>query len=110
MGTIKSDLRTQIQNEIALAAQAMANPARVAIIQYLSVKNSGKTSEIVEAISLSQPTVSEHLKRLRKSGIIKGKIEGNTRSYYIDPIKWNEIKKAFLDLFESFDQHLLNQK
>lgn len=102
MGTTKSDIFTKEQNEIANLAKAIGHPARIAILQYLSQKNACVCGDIVDEIGLAQATVSQHLKELKKSGIIKGDIEGRNVCYCINNDKWDEVKNI-LSLF--FDQN-----
>ena len=52
-----------------------AHPARVAIVQHLLKTNSCVCGDIVDALPLSQSTVSQHLKELKKAGIITGNVE-----------------------------------
>ena len=88
MGVTKTDLFSDVQNEMALAAKAFAHPARVAIIHELC---------------LAQATISQHLKELKDIGIIQGSIEGSRVNYCINPIRWAEIKDQFTEIFNQFE-------
>ena len=59
--------------------------------------------DIVEEIPLSQSTVSQHLKELKKAGIIKGEIEGPKTCYCIDAENWETMRKTFKKFFKAFD-------
>ena len=50
---------------------------------------------MVKDIGLAQPTISQHLKELKKVGIIKGTIEGTSVCYCIDEENWDKIKNKF---------------
>jgi len=76
MGITKSESFTDEQNEIANLLKALANPARVAIIQYLLKVDSCICGDIVNELPLAQPTISQHLKELKNANIIQGTIEG----------------------------------
>ena len=76
MGKSKTILFTETQNQLAQTAKALAHPARIAILQLLSRKQSCFCGDIVEELPLSQSTVSQHLKALKEAGLIKGDIEG----------------------------------
>lgn len=102
MGASKSDKFTEAQNKVALYAKALGHPARIAIIQYLSKANSCVCGDIVEVLPLSQSTVSQHLKELKKAGLIKGTIEGPSVCYCIDAQAWKEAQKELSILFDSF--------
>lgn len=87
MGATKTELFTEEQNQIANLAKAIGHPARVAIIEYLLKVNGCICNDIIDEIGLAQPTVSQHLRELKSSGIIKGSIEGNAICYCINPEK-----------------------
>lgn len=85
MGATKSTKFTAEQNRIAELAKAFAHPARVAILQYLLKKKSCVCGDIVDALPLSQSTVSQHLKEMKKAGIIQGNVEPPKVCYCINP-------------------------
>ncbi len=103
MGVTKSDLFTAEQNDLAQMAKAIAHPARVAIIQHLLNANTCINSDLVQELGLAQPTISQHLRELKDSGIIKGTIEGVSVSYCIDPVRWAEIKGLFNIMFDQYE-------
>ncbi|MBN3581044.1 winged helix-turn-helix transcriptional regulator [Algoriphagus aestuarii] len=102
MGVTKTDLFSDVQNEIAVAAKAFAHPARVAIIQYLLKSNACINGDLVQELGLAQATISQHLRELKEIGIIQGTIEGSRVSYCINPIRWEEIKSQFNGIFNQF--------
>ena len=104
MGVTRTDLYTDEQNALALAAKALAHPARIAIIDHLHKTNACITGELVLEIGLAQATISQHLRELKEAGIIQGTIEGASVSYCINPERWNEIKENFNHLFDSSDR------
>lgn len=103
MGITKSDKFTDKQNETAMLLKAMAHPARIAIIEYLIKSNSCICGDIVEEVSLAQPTVSQHLKELKSAGLIKGNIEGNSICYCIDDKAWSKLRKILNTIFDKYD-------
>ncbi|UZR98938.1 ArsR/SmtB family transcription factor [Chondrinema litorale] len=102
MGISKTNLFSEDQNQIAIAAKAFAHPARVAIIQYLLKSNACINGDLVQELGLAQATISQHLKELKDIGIIKGNIEGSRINYCISPTRWEEIKIQFNELFNQF--------
>ncbi len=102
MGVTKTDLFSDVQNDIALAAKAFAHPARVAIIQCLLEANSCINGDLVKEVGLAQATISQHLRELKDIGIIQGTIEGSKVNYCINPTRWAEIKAKFNALFEQY--------
>jgi DNA-binding transcriptional ArsR family regulator len=105
MGLSKTEEYTKTQNEIASLAKALGHPARVAILQYLAERKTCVCGDIVEELPLSQSTVSQHLKELKKVGLIKGDIEGPTVCYCIDMKVLTRARKLLNDLFQEVHQN-----
>ena len=99
MGVTRSEIFTDTQNRLAQLAKALAHPARIAILQYLLEKNTCICGDLVEEIGLAQPTISQHLKELKKIGIIKGSVEGTSVCYCIDAANWKLIEQSFAEMF-----------
>lgn len=102
MGVTKSDLFTEAQNDLALAAKALSHPARVAIIEFLLKSDSCINGDLVNELGLAQATISQHLRELKEIGIIQGTIEGTKVNYCINPQRWAEIQKKFNGIFNQF--------
>ncbi|MEO0404375.1 MAG: metalloregulator ArsR/SmtB family transcription factor, partial [Bacteroidota bacterium] len=98
MGITKSDLFTKEQNDIALLAKTIGHPARVAILQRLLNEESCVNSSLVSELGLAQPTISQHLKELKRMELIQGSIDGNKLCYCINQETWAQAK----DVFEAF--------
>lgn len=103
MGASKTTLFTVEQNEIAAMAKAIAHPARIAILQYLVKKNACICGDLVEELGLAQATTSQHLKELKRAGIIQGNISGASICYCIDPNIWNKYRDLFSSFFGKVD-------
>ena len=95
MGATKTDYYSDTQNEIAILAKALAHPARIAIIEYILKKNTCICGDIVNELSLAQPTISQHLKELKNAGLIKGSVEGTSICYCVDEKGFEKIRKFF---------------
>jgi DNA-binding transcriptional ArsR family regulator len=102
MGATKKEEFTIKDNKIAAYAKALAHPARVAILHLLIKKQACVCGDIVDDLPLSQSTVSQHLKELKESGLIKGDIDGAKVCYCIDEKEWNNAKNYLESLFSSF--------
>ena len=103
MGVTKTDLFSEAQNKLAMAAKAFAHPARVAIIQHLLKTNACINGDLVQELGLAQATISQHLRELKDIGIIQGTIEGSSISYCINPVRWAEIKGQFDEIFNQLE-------
>ncbi|MCX2839138.1 metalloregulator ArsR/SmtB family transcription factor [Salinimicrobium sp. MT39] len=108
MGVTKSDLFTEAQNDVALAAKALAHPARIAIIEFLLKSNTCFNGDLVNELGLAQATISQHLHELKDVGIIQGTIEGTKVCYCINPQRWKEIQEKFNGLFNKFEDPSTN--
>ena len=85
--------------ELAKFAKAIAHPARIQILEHLATKNTCYCGDIVKELPLSQSTVSQHLKELRKAGLIAGEIESPAICYCIDSAKMQKMYRMFKRLF-----------
>ncbi|GAB3761416.1 ArsR/SmtB family transcription factor [Spirosoma pomorum] len=103
MGVTKTEIFTQQQNRIADLAKAFAHPARVAILQMLIAKKACVCGDLVGELNLAQATVSQHLKELKRIGIIQGEINPPRVCYCINPPVWEEAQRAFGNLLASFE-------
>ncbi len=97
MGTSKTEIFTEQQNLLAKYAKALSHPARIAIVQHLMNTNACVCGDIVNEIGLAQATVSQHLKELKKIGIIQGTVEGTKVCYCLDTNSWNELNAILGD-------------
>lgn len=102
MGVTKTELFSDLQNDIANSAKAFSHPARVAIIQHLLKTNACINGDLVQELGLAQATISQHLRELKEIGIIRGSIEGASVSYCIDPLRWEEIRRQFNGIFDTY--------
>ncbi len=70
---------------VARVAKALAHPARVRIIRFLLSRPGCIGGDIVEEVGLAQSTVSEHLRILKASGLVVGRIARPRICYSLDP-------------------------
>lgn len=78
--------------------KALGHPARVRIIEYLKKADQCICGEIVNLLPLAQSTVSQHLKILKDSGLVKGEIEGPRTCYCLDRVMMDLFKCKVNDL------------
>ena len=65
------------------AFNAVAEPRRRDILGYIAVQERS-VGEIVDALSLEQPSVSKHLKVLREVGLVEVRREGRQMLYRVN--------------------------
>ena len=81
--------------------KALAHPARLAILKYLSEQQVCITGDITEELPLSRTTVNQHLAELKRVGLILGTIEGTRTNYCIDPSRLKELHCGVDSFFNS---------
>src|SRR2546421_11889823 len=67
---------------LALRFKALADPARVAILNRVARAGETCTCLLTEPLGLSQPTVSHHLRVLREAGLIEVADRRGTWTFY----------------------------
>lgn len=87
--------------DLAGLAKALGHPARLEILRILAGQ-ACICGDIVERMPLSQSTVSQHLKELKKVGLIRGEIEGPRICYCLDHEILAAAGRAFGRLFDGF--------
>lgn len=110
MGTTKKEHFDKDTIALADMAKALGHPARIAILRYLlKTNNACVCGDIVDALPLAQSTVSQHLKELKKIGLLQGNIEGTSVCYCINSTIWKKLQSQlnlFFDLLEdNCDNH-----
>ena len=86
---------------VALAdvAKALGHPGRLEILRILAGR-ACICGDIVDRMPLSQSTVSQHLKELKKVGLIRGEIEGPRICYCLDMDAVANRATGFARLFD----------
>ena len=101
MVTAKTELFEQNEVFLANLAKALGHPVRIKILKILNEKNVCMCGEIVDLLPLAQSTVSQHLKELKKVGLIKGDISGPKICYCLDEHVVAKAREMFSGLFKS---------
>ena len=86
--------------QLALFAKALGHPTRITILKHLDKQSCCFTGDLVEALPISQSTVSQHLKELKNAGLIQGEIKPPRIKYCINKENWNKAQQLFNDLFK----------
>ncbi|PZX38918.1 ArsR family transcriptional regulator [Roseinatronobacter thiooxidans] len=77
---------SEIDDELLAAlAKALGHPARLKILMLLARTPGCIGGDIVQAVGLAQPTVSEHLRILKTAGVIEGQIDPPRVCYALAP-------------------------
>ena len=96
----KKKFYTPETEKFARYSKAMAHPARVFIISYLT-ENADTccySGDLAEILPIARSTLSEHLKELKNAGLIQGEINPPFIKYCLNKKNWEEYQV----LFQSF--------
>ena len=104
MGVSKRYLHSMQVNQLADLAKVLSHPARISILNYIADCEGCLCKDISEKIKLSQPTTSQHLQVIKKSGLLKSKFSGKSQYYTINKDKLTALKLLFQDFFESTER------
>ncbi len=90
---------TQEQEKLARYAKALSHPVRVYIVKLLDKHTFCFSGDLAEELPIARSTLSQHLKELKKSGLIKANIEHPKIRYFLNTDNWDEAKKLFTRFF-----------
>ncbi|HEX2403907.1 MAG TPA: metalloregulator ArsR/SmtB family transcription factor [Acidimicrobiia bacterium] len=87
------------------AFTVVAEPTRRRILDELR-GNERSVGELVEAIAVSQPSVSKHLRVLRDAGFVSSRVDAQHRRYRLDPARLEEIDQWLAPYRTLWTRHL----
>ena len=89
----KKQYYTDEQIRLAEFGKALANPVRVFILDYLlhNLDRCCYSGDLAEVLPIARSTLSEHLKELKKAGLIQGEINPPFIKYCINREIWDEM-------------------
>jgi DNA-binding transcriptional ArsR family regulator len=92
--------------------EALAEPNRRRILDLLR-DGERPAGALVDALSISQPGVSKHLKLLREAGLVSARVNGQRRLYRLEGAKLAEVdawlapyRHAWADRLDALERHL----
>lgn len=73
--------------DLALVFKALADPARVRLLEYLagSAEGTACACHLPTALGITQPTLSHHLRRLREAGLVERERRGRWVHWTVRP-------------------------
>ena len=90
--------------------KALAHPARLQILEFLAKSKSCITGDISEELPLGRTTVNQHIKELKKIGLIQGHTEGVKTKYCLNTEKLIEMKQALSTFLDTINTKNYNCK
>lgn len=92
--------------------EALAEPNRRRILDVLR-QGERPAGDLVDALAISQPGVSKHLKLLREAGLVRVRADGQRRLYSVEPQGLAELetwlapyRRAWADRLDALEAHL----
>lgn len=92
-----------ISIELATLLDALSHPARVQIIMHMAKYKNCPANNISSRLPLSKSTVSQHMSKLKKAGLIICNPKGVCNNYELNYEKLYLLKKYFSDLINEID-------
>jgi len=86
---------TEEQKQAARFAKAMSHPVRMYILELLANQTCCYSGDLSEVLPIAKSTLSQHLKELKKAGLIQGEIEQPKIKYCLNRENWEIAKKLF---------------
>ena len=86
------------QKQIARFAKALGHPVRIYVLELLSKQACCYSGDLSEILPVAKSTLSQHLKELKKAGLIQGEIEAPKVKYCINRENWEKAKLLFEEL------------
>jgi ArsR family transcriptional regulator len=86
---------TEDQKLAARFAKAMGHPVRIYILRLLSNQSCCYSGDLSEVLPVAKSTLSQHLKELKKAGLIQGEIEQPRIKYCLNKENWAIAQKLF---------------
>lgn len=77
-------LHSDDETFLADVCKGLAHPARIRILQQLMTEHTCTCGQLVEEQPLAQSTVSQHLKILKASGLVRGEADGTRTCYCVN--------------------------
>jgi ArsR family transcriptional regulator, arsenate/arsenite/antimonite-responsive transcriptional repressor len=84
--------------DVVAMLRALAHPVRLGIMRELAERPETCACDFTELFTVSQPTISIHLKVLREAGLVRTRRRGNQICYSTDPQAVRQIEAAVAGL------------
>lgn len=105
----KYEFATDLQ-DISAFCKVLSHPVRLAILLELSRSKQLFCGELVNLIPLAQPTVSQHLKELTQSGLVKVTPMGVSMAYSVNKKILTQNNENMQEIIEKILKNLKKDK
>jgi len=100
MAFSKSHLFDPADQIISASAKVLSHPARLNILRFLATIDSCTVDTLSVYCPLSKSTISEHLEKLRKSGLVLYREEFPHTYYSLDHTSFNQLFGHLLEYIQ----------
>jgi DNA-binding transcriptional ArsR family regulator len=90
---------TNASFEAVALMEALADPSRRAIVDILCERPTSVT-DLADALPVSRPAVSQHLKVLKDVGLVSDRAVGTRRIYSVEPAALAAVRAYFDDFWQ----------
>ncbi|QQK79188.1 winged helix-turn-helix transcriptional regulator [Salicibibacter cibi] len=103
-----STLNTRLNStEVADALKVISDPTRLLMMKLIS-KKEYCVCQFVDMFEISQPAVSQHIRKLKQAGVVEEDRRGQWRFYSMDRSAPKvAVIQAILDQIDDYDQQYL---
>ena len=98
MAKSKMDFEKKVE-KLSQFSKALGHPVRIKIFKYLESNSYCYVKDIQKILPLAQSTISQHLKELKKSGLVNSESVATKTKYSINWSKWQYAKALFNNIF-----------
>ena len=84
-----------LEQELAHFTRSIGHPARVAVLLAIAKQGNEIEGEVIDVPPLSKATVIQHLRELKRAGLVNGRIFGTKSKYWVDKENFEKFKTAF---------------
>ena len=90
----EGDLDVADAEDLATALKAVADPARLMLLNLIAASSEACACDLTAPVGLSQPTVSHHLKVLTEAGFLEREQRGKWAYYRVVPNRLDDLTSA----------------
>lgn len=91
----KKELISEEQKRFAMYAKVLGHPIRVYIVDLLKNQSCCYSGDLAQELPIAKSTLSQHLKELKKCGLIQGEISPPRIKYCLSKENMEEVNFLF---------------
>ena len=97
VGALTSALTRKDADELSILLKAVADPVRLQLLSIIRAADAHEACvcDLTDAVQLSQPTVSHHLKVLTEAGLLTRERRGSWAWFALVPSRLDDIASIF---------------